>query len=159
MAARFWFAAILVGVIGYAASFLLYNYAIARVRAAPASIIVTLIPVFGLASAVCWLGDSLTAGRIFGAILIGMSVTIFTAIELGEVRRAAKAAERDAAGTPAPQPWPSAGVHLIAADQWPVPRPSWAADSAKIGSACPCAVCARLPNLAFSAPVPVGRRR
>jgi drug/metabolite transporter (DMT)-like permease len=38
VAARFWFAAVFVGVIGYAASFLLYNYAIARVRAAPASI-------------------------------------------------------------------------------------------------------------------------
>jgi drug/metabolite transporter (DMT)-like permease len=47
VAARFWFAATFVGVIGYAASFLLYNYAIARVRAAPASIIVNLIPVFG----------------------------------------------------------------------------------------------------------------
>ena len=83
VAARFWFAAIFVGVIGYAASFLLYNYAITRVRAAPASIIVNLIPVFGLASAVFWLGDSLTIARILGAILIGLSVTIFTAIELG----------------------------------------------------------------------------
>jgi O-acetylserine/cysteine efflux transporter len=99
--ARFWLAAILVGVIGYAASFLLYNYAIARVRAAPASIIVNLIPVFGLASAVCWLGDSLTPGRILGAILIGLSVTIFTAIELGEVRRAAKTRERGAVRPPA----------------------------------------------------------
>jgi drug/metabolite transporter (DMT)-like permease len=92
VAARFWFAAILVGVIGYAASFLLYNYAIARVRAAPASIIVNLIPVFGLASAVFWLGDSLTTGRIIGAILIGLSVTIFAAAELSEARSAAKAA-------------------------------------------------------------------
>jgi O-acetylserine/cysteine efflux transporter len=159
VAARFWLAAVLLGVIGYAASFLLYNYAIARVRAAPASIIVNLIPVFGLASAVCWLGDSLTAGRIFGAILIGLSVTIFTAIELGEVRRAARAAERDAAETPAPQPSPSAGAHLIAAGQWSAARPSWASGPAKIGNACPCAVCARLPTLAFSAPVPVGRQR
>jgi drug/metabolite transporter (DMT)-like permease len=86
VAARFWFAAIVVGVIGYAASFLLYNYAIARVRAAPASIIVNLIPVFGLASAVVWLGDSLTVARAAGAILIGLSVTIFTAAELAEAR-------------------------------------------------------------------------
>jgi O-acetylserine/cysteine efflux transporter len=93
VAARFWLAAILMGVVGYAASFLLYNYAIARVRAAPASIIVNLIPVFGLASAVLWLDDSLTVGRVVGAILIGLSVTIFTAAELGQVRGAAKAAE------------------------------------------------------------------
>jgi drug/metabolite transporter (DMT)-like permease len=91
VAARFWFAAIFVGIIGYAASFLLYNYAITRVRAAPASIIVNLIPVFGLASAVLWLGDSLTAARVLGAILIGLSVTIFTATELADARNAAKA--------------------------------------------------------------------
>jgi hypothetical protein len=97
VAAKFWFAAIFVGVIGYAASFVLYNYAIARVRAAPASIIVNLIPVFGLASAVGWLGDSLTVARILGAILIGLSVTIFTATELAEARSAAKAGERDTA--------------------------------------------------------------
>jgi O-acetylserine/cysteine efflux transporter len=97
VAARFWLAAIFVGVIGYAASFVLYNYAIVRVRAAPASIIVNLIPVFGLASAVGWLGDSLTVARVLGAILIGLSVTIFTATELAEARNAAKVGERDAA--------------------------------------------------------------
>jgi O-acetylserine/cysteine efflux transporter len=97
VAAKFWFAAIFVGVIGYAASFVLYNYAIARVRAAPASIVVNLIPVFGLASAVCWLGDSLTVARVLGAILIGLSVTIFTATEVAEARNAAKAGEHDTA--------------------------------------------------------------
>ena len=97
VAARFWLAAMFVGVIGYAASFVLYNYAIARVRAAPASIIVNLIPVFGLASAVGWLGDPLTAARVLGAILIGLSVTIFTVTELAEARNAAKAGERDTA--------------------------------------------------------------
>jgi drug/metabolite transporter (DMT)-like permease len=91
VAARFWFAAIFVGVIGYAASFLLYNYAIGRVRAAPASIIVNLIPVFGLASAVFWLGDPLTAARVLGAVLIGLSVTMFTVAELAETRNAAQA--------------------------------------------------------------------
>src|ERR1700722_16438766 len=96
VAARFWCAAIFVGVIGYAASFLLYNYAIARVRAAPAGIIVNLIPVFGLASAVFWLGDSLTAARVLGAIMIGLSVTIFTATEFGDVR-AARAGDSDPA--------------------------------------------------------------
>ncbi len=103
VAARFWFAAIFVGVIGYAASFVLYNYAIARVRAAPASIIVNLIPVFGLASAVLWLGDSLTAGRVLGAILIGLSVAIFTAAELGEMRSAGYGPSGTTAGQRA---WP-----------------------------------------------------
>ncbi len=87
VAARYWLAAVFAGVIGYAASFLLYNYAIARVRAAPASIIVNLIPVFGLATAVWWLGDPLTVARGLGAVLIGMSVTIFTVVELRGVPR------------------------------------------------------------------------
>src|SRR5580698_9844445 len=104
--ARFWLAALLVGVVGYAASFLLYNYAIARVRAAPASIIVNLIPVFGLASAVLWLGDSLTAARVLGAILIGLSVTIFTAVEISEVRSAAIAPGRAVADIPPGLPPP-----------------------------------------------------
>jgi O-acetylserine/cysteine efflux transporter len=115
VAARFWLAAILVGVIGYAASFVLYNYAIARVRAAPASIIVNLIPVFGLASAVLWLGDSLTVGRILGAILIGLSVTIFTAVEISEVRSAAIAPGRAVADIPPGLP-PPPDANLIRAD-------------------------------------------
>ena len=113
---RFWLAAVLLGVIGYAASFLLYNHAIARVRAAAASIIMNLIPVFGLASAVCWLGDPFTVGRIIGAILIGLSVTIFTAAELGEARLAAKAGDHDANETPVGKAAPSAGVQLTGAD-------------------------------------------
>jgi O-acetylserine/cysteine efflux transporter len=114
--ARFWLAAVLLGVVGYAASFLLYNYAIARVRAAPASIIMNLIPVFGLASAVCWLRDPLTAGRISGAILIGLSVTIFTATELGEVHSAAAPGVGDDTEIPARPPSAPAGTHLIGAD-------------------------------------------
>ena len=114
VALRFWFAAVVMGVIGYAASFLLYNYAIARVRAAPASIIVNLIPVFGLASAVFWLGDSLTAGRIAGAVLIGLSVTIFSAVELGDVRSAAKADERRAIEAPTKRSSASEDARLTA---------------------------------------------
>ncbi len=56
-----------------------------------------LIPVFGLASAVLWLGDSLTVARILGAILIGLSVTIFTAAELGEEHSAGTPGERETA--------------------------------------------------------------
>jgi hypothetical protein len=50
-----------------------------------------LIPVFGLASAVFWLGDPLTAARARGAILIGLSVMIFTAAELAEAHDVARA--------------------------------------------------------------------
>jgi hypothetical protein len=116
VAARFWFAAIFVGVIGYAASFLLYNYAITRVRAAPASIIVNLIPVFGLASAVIWLGDSLTVARILGAILIGLSVTIFTATELADARNAAKASSLASLAVDAREARPGGRLVLVAGE-------------------------------------------
>jgi hypothetical protein len=60
VAAKFWLAAIIAGIIG--------------------------------ASAVIWLGDSLTLTRILGAILIGLSVTIFTATELAQARTPPKPA-------------------------------------------------------------------
>ncbi len=86
VSARYWLAALVVGILGYAGSFVLYNFAIVRVAAGPASIIINLIPVFGLISAVLWLGDAMTPPRVIGASLIGISVLIFAAIELRDAR-------------------------------------------------------------------------
>jgi O-acetylserine/cysteine efflux transporter len=91
VAGRFWLVALLLGLLGYAASFLLYNYAITRVDAGPASVILNLIPVFGLAGAVVALGDPLTTPRLLGAALIGTSVAICAATEFGGSRAAASA--------------------------------------------------------------------
>ena len=86
---RYVVAAALVGVVGFAGSFVLYNFAIATVEAAPAAIIINLIPAVGLASAVAWLGEPLTMYAAVGAMLICASVAIFAALEaLADVGRA-----------------------------------------------------------------------
>lgn len=78
---RFVVAAALVGVVGFAGSFVLYNYAIATVQAAPAAVIINLIPAVGLGSAVTLLGEPLTVYAVVGALLICGSVAIFAALE------------------------------------------------------------------------------
>lgn len=79
--ARFWLVAAVVGALGFAAAFLLYNSAITAIEAGPAAVIINLSPAFGLASAVLWLGETLTAQRIVGATLIALSVVLFVAFE------------------------------------------------------------------------------
>jgi O-acetylserine/cysteine efflux transporter len=81
-AANLWLAAVLVGVAGFALSFLIYNWAIVVVEAGMAAVIINLIPAFGLLSAVVWLGEELTAARLVGAGLITVSVGIFTWAEV-----------------------------------------------------------------------------
>ena len=96
VAARWWAAAVLVGVVGFAVSFLIYNWAIVVVQAGSAAVIINLIPAFGLLSAVVWLGEQLTAARLLGAGLITVSVAIFTWAEL---RAGAAAESADAAAS------------------------------------------------------------
>ncbi len=80
--ARCWLAAVAVGVVGFAASFLLYNWAIARVEARTSAVILNLIPVFGLVCAGAWLGERLSGSQLSGAGLIAASVAVFGWIEL-----------------------------------------------------------------------------
>jgi O-acetylserine/cysteine efflux transporter len=83
--ARFWVAAVLVGVAGYGLSFLLFNRAIGETEAGWAAIVLNLIPVFGFLSAVALLGETVSPGEAGGAALVGASVLYFTLAE----RRAA----------------------------------------------------------------------
>jgi O-acetylserine/cysteine efflux transporter len=78
---KYWLVAAGVGIGGYAVSFLLYNRAILTTSAGAAAVIVNLIPAFGVASAVVWLGDRLTPARVVGVSLIGISVATFASIE------------------------------------------------------------------------------
>ena len=79
--ARFWLVAAAVGVGGFGLSFLLYNYAIVFVAAAPSAVVINLIPAFGFAGAVVLLGEALTPARIGGAVLITGSVLLFAWLE------------------------------------------------------------------------------
>jgi drug/metabolite transporter (DMT)-like permease len=95
--ARFWVAAVLVGVAGFGASFLLFNQVIGRVRAGWSGIVLNLIPVFALLSAVGFLGEDVTGADAAGAALVGVSVAYFVIAE----RRAERAT-----AAPAPPPGP-----------------------------------------------------
>jgi O-acetylserine/cysteine efflux transporter len=76
-APRFWLVAILVGAGGFGLSFLLFNKVIVEVDAGRAAVVLNLIPVFGVVSAVVFLGEGLTARDVLGAVLIGSSVVYF----------------------------------------------------------------------------------
>jgi O-acetylserine/cysteine efflux transporter len=73
----FWLAAVLVGAAGFGLSFLLFNTAIGQVDAGRAAVVLNLIPVFGAASAMAFLGEGMTARDALGAALIGASVLYF----------------------------------------------------------------------------------
>ena len=75
---RYWLAAVAVGAIGLAFSFLIYNKVLSSVDAGWTAIVLNLIPVFGLLSAISLLGEKLSRGSGIGALLIGASVIYFT---------------------------------------------------------------------------------
>ena len=105
---RFWLVAAGVGLLGFGASFLLYNAAIAHLAAGPAGVIINLAPAFGLISASLWLGEEMTDERLIGAALIALSVALFVSTE--HHRPTARSAptmipaQRTADGGPGPAP-------------------------------------------------------
>ena len=76
-APRLWLVAALVGAGGFGFSFLLFNMVIVQVDAGRAAVVLNLIPVFGVASAVIFLGEGMTGRDALGAVLIGSSVAYF----------------------------------------------------------------------------------
>ena len=82
---RFWLAAVLIGVAGYGASFLVFNSVISRVGAVQSAVVLNLIPVFAFVGATVFLGERVNGGDLLGAALVGLSVVYFTVAD----RRAA----------------------------------------------------------------------
>ena len=66
------------GVVGFGISFLLYNSAVAHVTAGTAASVLTLIPLFGVVGAVVVLGEPLTVRSVWGGLLIGVALLVFT---------------------------------------------------------------------------------
>ena len=92
VAPRFWIAAALTGIGGFALSFLLFNSVIAGVDAGWSAVVLNLIPVFGVAGAVAFLREGVTGREGIGAVLVGASVLYFTAAERREANRSVNAA-------------------------------------------------------------------
>lgn len=90
VAPRYLVTAALVGIVGFGLSFLLYNYAIATVQAAPAAVIINLIPAVGLLTAVVLLREQPTAYALTGAALICVSVATFGGLEWRAARQTAR---------------------------------------------------------------------
>ena len=80
----YWVVAIAVGVLGFAASFLIYNRVLFTCEAGWTAIVLNLIPVFGLLAAVGILGERLSPRSGLGALLLGGSVGAFCVIEQRE---------------------------------------------------------------------------
>jgi O-acetylserine/cysteine efflux transporter len=74
--AAYWLVAAAVGIAGYAVSFLLWNRAVATADLQLTAVVVNLIPLFGLATAVLVLGESLTLFRATGGALVIGSVLL-----------------------------------------------------------------------------------
>ncbi len=74
-----WLAALMVGGIGFTASFLLYNSVVTKVAASVSGMMLNLIPLFGLAAAVLVLGERVTTLQVAGGILIVVGVGAFPA--------------------------------------------------------------------------------
>jgi EamA-like transporter family len=112
VAPRFWIAAAVTGVAGFAVSFLLFNSAIARVDAGCAAVVLNLIPVLAVASAVTFLGEGVTGREAIGALLVGTSVLYFTVAERREAagRRSVAMDSR------------CAGIHTVADSHGALPR-------------------------------------
>ena len=72
-----WLVALGIGIVGFAVSFLLFNHALAFVRASHAGMILNLMPVFGVASAVVVIGERLGLGQLCGAAIVTASIFMF----------------------------------------------------------------------------------
>jgi drug/metabolite transporter (DMT)-like permease len=70
-------AAAAIGLGGFALAYAAYNYAVAHVSVSTAGIALNLIPLFGVVSAILWLGEELSAFQWFAAALIIAGLTIF----------------------------------------------------------------------------------
>ena len=84
VAPRLWVTAALIGILGYAAAFLLFNSVIGRIGAGAASVVLNLIPAFGVLFALLLLGEMLKPATGLGALLVAGSVVTFVVMELRE---------------------------------------------------------------------------
>jgi len=78
VAAKYWLAAAVTGLVGSAMAFLIYNWALGRVSVGLAAMAINLIPVFGVFFAVVFLGESFQGVAIVGAVLVFIGLILFS---------------------------------------------------------------------------------
>jgi drug/metabolite transporter (DMT)-like permease len=83
-ASGYWIVAVGVGVLGFGATFLIYNRVLFTCEAGWTAVVLSLIPVFGLLAAVGVLGERLSPRSALGALLLGGSVAGFCVLERGD---------------------------------------------------------------------------
>ncbi len=71
---RYWIVAVIIGGLGYAGSFVLYNHALRIVSASTAGVVLNLVPVIGVLSAGVLLGEALTVWQLIGTLLVTAGV-------------------------------------------------------------------------------------
>ncbi|MET0235137.1 MAG: DMT family transporter [Kibdelosporangium sp.] len=81
---NYWVVAAMIGGIGFAGSFLLYNHVIKFVPAGLAGVTLNLVPVFGVVTAILFLGESLTLWTVAGGITVIAGIMMFPG-DKGEV--------------------------------------------------------------------------
>lgn len=74
-----WLIAVLIGGVGYAGSFLLYNHVIRFVPAGLAGVTLNLVPVFGVLTAILFLGEELTGWHVVGGTAVVAGIMSFPA--------------------------------------------------------------------------------
>ncbi|HET9143342.1 EamA family transporter [Actinophytocola sp.] len=79
VAPKYWLVAALIGGVGFAGSFLLYNHVIRYVPAGLAGVTLNLIPLFGVLTAVVFLAEGLTGWTIAGGIAVLAGIMLFPA--------------------------------------------------------------------------------
>jgi drug/metabolite transporter (DMT)-like permease len=72
-----WASTLGVGVLCYAGSFIFYNFAIKHVHAGVASMVLNLVPVFGVVSAAIFLHEGIGIAELFGGLLVVGSIAVF----------------------------------------------------------------------------------
>lgn len=70
-------AAAAVGLVSFAFGYLAYNYAVSKVAVGVAGMALNIIPLFGVAAAVLWLGEELSWPKVIGGVLILAGVFLF----------------------------------------------------------------------------------
>ncbi|MFD0385367.1 EamA family transporter [Streptomyces stramineus] len=79
-----WLVAAVVCGCGLGVAYLLYNHSITRLSVSAAGIILNIIPVFGVAAAIVFLGESINAWQFIGAALIVGGIFLFSEADKDE---------------------------------------------------------------------------